>query len=926
MLNGWIIIATSFGYIGLLFLIARHADRRAEAGRSMIANPYVYALSLGVYCTAWTFYGSVGRAAATGAGFLPIYLGPTLVVGLWGLVLRKMIRISKRHRLTSIADFVASRYGMSTTLGGLVTFIAAVAIIPYVALQLDAISTSFTLILDFPAVPAGRAASSILGGGTAFYIALILAGFGILFGTRHLDVSEHHEGLVAAIAFESIVKLTAFVAIGLFVTYGLFNGFGDIFGQAAARPDLAGLFEMGSDPVVYVEWIWLCFLSALAVMFLPRQFQMGVIENTDERHVNKAIWLFPLYLLAINIFVLPIAFAGRLMFAEGAIDADMYVLGLPLSQGDDFLALVAFIGGLSAATSMVIVATVALATMVSNDLLMPVLLRIRRLRLAEHSDVSATVLRIRRVTIVAVVLFGYVYFQLRAGTQPLVSIGLISFAGIAQLAPALLGGIYWRQGNRNGAVAGLSVGFAVWIYTLVLPSLVAPDASLVVNGPFGAGWLRPYELFGLDAFGPITHAMFWSMFLNIGLYVWLSLATRQSPLETRQASLFVDIFTHTGEAEYLRMWRGTTTVGVLRGILGRFLGPARTEALIAAYRDLEGGTLEDDDVADSAFVAFAERQLAGSVGAASARAVLATVAQEEPLTVDEVLGVLDETSRAMAYSRRLEQQQQELEAATAELRKANTRLLELDRLKDEFVTTVTHELRTPLTSIRAFSEILQDNPDLDPTRRREFLDVIQAESTRLTRHINQVLDFSKMSSGAMEWHREPVDLAEVVRAAIHATSQLFEDSGVELHVDVPDRSIIVVAERDRLMQVMLNLLSNAIKFAEPDDPEIWVELSAPEAPPTATVRVADNGPGVAEEDREAVFERFRQVVSVAGGKPQGTGLGLPISREIMLALGGEIWVEEAPQGGAVFCFSLDVADSDSVTDGLVRADQRGELA
>src|SRR5213594_959699 len=444
MLSAPVIIIASFAYVGLLFAIAYYGDKRADAGRSIIANPYIYALSLAVYCTSWTFYGSVGRAATSGIGFLPIYLGPTLMAALWWYVMLKIIRISKQNRITSIADFIASRYGKSQMLGGLVTIIAVVGIIPYIALQLKAISGTFLIVLQYPAftTPENQGAPLFVGDNT-FYIAMLLAAFTILFGTRHLDATERHEGLVAAIAFESLVKLLAFIAVGLFVTFWLYDGFGDIFGRAGQTPQLSALLTLGSESGSYATWASLTFLSMAAIMFLPRQFQVTVVENVDERHLTKAIWLFPLYLLAINVFVLPITFGGLLHFPDGTVDADTFVLTLPIAERQTWLALFAFIGGLSAATGMVIVETIALSTMVCNELVMPLLLRSGRVAHGRGHDVSGLIKLIRRIAIVAIVLFAYLYYRLFTGPGTLTQIGLLSFTAVAQFAPSIIGGVYW---------------------------------------------------------------------------------------------------------------------------------------------------------------------------------------------------------------------------------------------------------------------------------------------------------------------------------------------------------------------------------------------------------------------------------------------------------------------------------------------------
>jgi Na+/proline symporter/signal transduction histidine kinase len=909
MLTGGIIVLASFAYVGLLFGIAYYGDKRADAGRSIIANPYIYALSLAVYCTSWTFYGSVGRAATSGIGFLPIYIGPTLMAGLWWYVMLKIIRISKANRITSIADFIASRYGKSQMLGGLVTIIAVIGIVPYIALQLKAISTSFSLIRQYPQVvmPADIHGVSLFLGDNTFYIAMLLAAFTILFGTRHLDATERHEGLVAAVAFESLVKLLAFMAVGLFVTFGIYNGFADIFDRAAATAHVNTLLILSGEVDNYTAWASLTFLSMLAVMFLPRQFQVAVVENVDERHLNKAIWLFPLYLLAINIFVLPIALGGLMHFSTLTIDADTFVLTLPISERQPWLALFAFIGGLSAATGMVIVETIALSTMVCNDLVMPALLRMKWLRLNERLDLSGLLLGIRRGAIVVILVLGYLYFALAGEAYALVSIGLISFSAVAQFAPAIVGGIYWKGGTRLGAISGLAAGFFIWVYTLLLPSFAKSGwlpISFLTQGVFGIDLLRPEQLFGLYGFDDITHCLFWSMLANIGCYIGISLLWRPGATEHSQATLFVDAFKHTSTATGSKFWRGSASVEELRALLGRFLGPDRAREAFSAYARSHRTESVQGSTANADLVHYAESLLAGTIGSASARIMIASVVDEEPLDIDEVMHIIDEASQVLAYSRQLEQKSRELEAATNELRSANQRLQELDRLKDDFISTVTHELRTPLTSIRAFSEILNDNPDLDAGQRRRFLGIVIKESERLTRLINQVLDLAKIESGNAEWRISEIDMREVIEDAVTATSQLLKEKGIALEVTLADNVPVITADRDRLMQVMLNLLSNAAKFCDRDDGKITVLLVHEQD--RVRVAVSDNGAGISKDDQETIFEKFRQVGDALTSKPQGTGLGLPICRQIIHHFGGRLWVASRPGDGATFSFTLPV--------------------
>ncbi len=910
MVDTWVVVAVSMAYLGLLFAIAYYGDRRADRGRSIISNGYIYALSIAVYATSWTYYGSVGSASKGGIAWLPIYLGPLVVVTLWWVVLRKIIRICKRDRITSLADFVSSRYGKSQFLGGLVTIIAVLGLIPYIALQLKAISTTFT-ILRGDSTPVGTGVTDTVPilQDTALYAALVLAAFTIVFGTRHLDATERHEGMVAAIAFESLVKLVAFLAVGFWVTFVLFDGFSDIVGRAARQPELAELFTLRAT-TGYGTFFWLTVLSMLAFLLLPRQWQVSVVENVDERHVRTAMWVFPLYLLLINIFVLPITLGGLLTFGEGGADADTFVLALPMADQQHLLSLVVFVGGLSAATGMVIVETIALSTMVSNSLAMPLLLR-SRTALRGRRDLGRLVLVVRRVTIVGLLLLGFVYFRVAADALGLVQIGLVSFAAVAQFAPAVLGGLYWKGATKAGAVAGLMAGIVVWGYTLLLPSFSESGwlpRSIPLEGPFGIELLAPYALFGLEGLDRVSHAMVWSMLVNVGLFVVVSLSGRRGPVEHVQAAVFVDAMQRQSGQPDTPLWRGSATVGALRGLLERFVGPQGAHDALAAYASSTDADVTPSAAADVELIQHVETMLAGSVGSASARVMVSSVVTEEPLGMSEVLEILDEASQVRAYSHALERKSQQLEEATAELRQANERLQELDRLKDDFMSTVTHELRTPLTSIRAFSEILIDNPDLDTDEQHRFLQPIVDETERLTRLINQVLDLSKLESGSGEWLVGPIDLRDVVTASTDATAQLFRDSGVRLDISVPPSMPPVAADRDRVVQVMLNLLGNAVKFADPTDGQVRVEVGI--ANGHARVDVHDNGPGIPEADQGVIFDKFQQGGDTHRNRPPGTGLGLPISREIINRLGGRLWATSVPGDGATFSFTLPVAGTE----------------
>jgi signal transduction histidine kinase len=696
----------------------------------------------------------------------------------------------------------------------------------------------------------------------------------------------------------------------------MFDGFGDLFGRVIADPAFRQSFTfVGAEGIS--SWLMIGFLSMAVIVCLPRQFQVTVVENLNERDLKTAIWLFPAYLIAINLFVLPIAIAGMLHFERGSVAPDTFVLALPMADKQPWLALLVFLGGLSAATGMVIVETIALSTMVCNDLIMPVLLRSRWFGLAQRADLTRTLLGIRRGSIVVIVLLGYLYFRFIGESYALVTIGLVSFVAAAQFAPAMIAGMFWKGGTRAGAFAGLLSGFAIWTYTLLLPSFARSGwlpLDFVESGPFGIELLRPYGLFGLTGFDVIGHATFWSLIANIGVYIGVSLVTRQDAIERIQAAQFVDVF-RTGAAHETVFWRGTATLTELRDLVARFVGQERAEQAFRDYARARGINLEKAREADADLISFAERVLAGAIGAASARVMVGSVAKGEMVGIEEVMRILDEASQILQYSRQLEMKSQQLEAATRELREANLRLQELDRLKDDFLSTVSHELRTPLTSIRSFSEILLDNPVLDKEQRANFMGIIAREAERLTRLINQLLDLAKLEAGRLEWQMSDFDPGPVVQDAVSAVQGLIVEKNIKLDTDVPGGLPFVRADKDRLTQVVINLLSNAVKFSDPDRGHIWVRARA--SGDYLEVSVRDNGPGIPHDWQDRIFERFVQLKNRDDPKPQGTGLGLPICKQIIEFFGGRIWVVSRPGHGATFSFTVPL--SRAITRKLVAA-------
>ncbi len=645
MLQGWVVIAVALGYIGLLFVVASYGDRVRDRGRGIKA--LIYPLSLAIYCTSWTFFGSVGLASRTGYDFLAIYIGPVLMIGLAYPLIIRMVRLAKAHNITSIADFIAARYGKHQGVAAAVALIAIVGSIPYIALQLKAVSSSLATILAHLDLRTGMTQPML--GDIALFVALSMAAFAVLFGTRHVDATEHQDGMILAIAAESVIKLVCFLTVGIFVTYFMFDGPVAMFTEAMKRPDTAAVLT--TEPVMST-FVTMTLLSVVAIVLLPRQFHVMVVENHSETEIKRAAWLFPLYLVLINLFVIPIAIAGLLIFPRGHVDSDMFVLALPLSTGSDLLALVAFVGGLSAATAMVIVETVALAIMASNDIVVPFVLK-RREALLSGEGVGTLLLTVRRFSIFVILLLAYLYYRF-AGEAQLASIGLLSFAAIAQLAPAFFGGLIWRRGTAAGALAGMIAGIMVWAYTLMLPSFA--DAGIVGKdivtlGPFGIAWLHPQALLGLDL-PPLVHGVAWSLCVNVLAYVVLSLARAPNSIERLQANIFAPAEL-APIAPSFRLWRSSVTVEELTTTVARYLSEERTRSSFESFASSRRISLDPKHEADFHLLRYAEHILASAIGAASSRLVLSLLLRKRTVSTKAALKLLDDANTAIQYNREI---------------------------------------------------------------------------------------------------------------------------------------------------------------------------------------------------------------------------------------------------------------------------------
>ena len=652
MFQGWTVVAAGVLYVGFLFGVATWGDRLARRRSPATPRPLIYALSLGVYCTSWTYFGSVGVASRAGFEFVPIYLGPILVFALGWPVVRAIVDVAKRQNIASIADFIAARYGKSEALGALVAVIAIVGVVPYISIQLKALSFALGTII---ASENGQAANQVplpFSGDAALFITLALALFAILFGTRRIDTTEHQAGMMLAIAVESVVKLIAFLAVGIFVTFAMVGGPGRLVEAIRATPEIGQLFGGG---LAGGRWLTMTFLSMCAILLLPRQFHVAVVENAGGRDVRRASWLFPLYLVAINIFVIPIAVAGLLLLKGPGLDGDTFVLALPVHGNSPWIALLTFIGGLSAATAMVIMETVALSIMACNNVVVPLLLRRHEERGRLHQDMGQVLITIRRWAICIILMLAYSYYWMAGNSAALAQTGLLSFAAVAQFAPAFFGGLVWKRATARGAAMGIASGFLMWGYTLLVPSFV--DSGWIGNdlidlGPFGLSFLRPRQLFFL-AFDPLTHGVLWSLTVNAVCYIAFSLSRRPTTTERLQADEFVSgDFAGRGAAGF-RLWRMNVSIGQIEATVARYLGQERARRAFAEFADRNKLPHDPAAEADVATLRFGEHLLASAVGTASSRLVMALLLERNTKNARGAFRLLDDASAAIQYNRDL---------------------------------------------------------------------------------------------------------------------------------------------------------------------------------------------------------------------------------------------------------------------------------
>ncbi|MBS9462170.1 sodium:proline symporter [Flagellimonas sp. 389] len=891
-MSNYLLILIIVCYLAFLFFIAFYAEKNRKS--KWVNNPYIYVLSLAVYCTAWTYYGSVGIASKSGISFLTIYLGPVIALPLWIVIMRKIIRISKQQKISSIADFISMRYGNNRLLGALVTATCLLATIPYISLQLKAVSETFEIITG----DHSYSTTGILDDST-FYIALLIAIFVAFFGTLSTDASQRKKGIIATVALESILKLVFFLVIGIYVTFYLFNGTGDVYEQALQTENFKQLSSFGGLENGF-NWLFTICLSFFAIFLLPRQFHVAVVENETERHLKKAIWLFPLYLLLFNVFVIFIAWAGNIKLSEN-VNPDYYTLLLPLQEGNVFLSGLVFIGGFSAVISMIVVSTLALSTMVSNNVIIPYGF-LKKMVEGNLEDNSKNIKNIRRIAVFTLIISAY-FFYVEFSTQlSLYSIGLISFVVISQLAPSFFFGLFWRRGTAKAAKTGIVIGLLVVVYTLISPIVVDAinqDNTFETQGLFGAKWLRPSQLFGIDYLTPESNAFLWSLSFNLLGFVSISVLSKGNYRERNYAEIFVHNENYENLQEGAFVWKGEAYVTDIKELLYRFLGEQRTNRAFYIF-NRKYNISETEEKADARLINFSEKLLTGSIGSASAKILLSSVSKEKPISLVEVLNILEDTKETKANNKLLVEKSAELSNMANQLKIVNQELRNQDKQKDDFLDTVAHELKTPITSIKAASEVLEDE-EMPPELRKRFLKNISKDTDRLAVLIHNILDLEKLSSDRAELDVKSHEINSTIQKAINGISQIANKRGVKVLFE-NDILLTGLYDEDRILQVFTNLLSNSLKFTEENKGIIKIQLE--ENDETIEVAVADNGKGIPKEEHNYIFEKFYQSKNQNTKKPQGSGFGLAICKKIIESHKGSIWADATYTDGARMVFTI----------------------
>lgn len=886
MMSSFALFIVVLIYLALLFLVAHLAEKKKS--KLWINNPYIYALSLAVYCTAWTYYGSIGVAATSGLNYLPIYVGPIIVIPAWIFINTRIVRISRINKISSLADFISLRYGNSRRFSAIITIVCLLAIVPYIGLQIKAISETFHLVTK-------TAISQNILTDNATFVVVLIALFSSYYGTRYVDASEKRLGIISAIALESFLKLFFIIILGLFVIYFAFDGFSDIYEKASKFKDFKEKNTFNGIEGA-MNWMILCMISGTAICILPRQFHTAIVENRQEKHIKTAIWFFPLYLLIFTVFIFPIAWGGRLIFDGQNVNPEFYSILIPQYFNNTLITVLVFLGGLSSCISMIIISAITLSIMLSNNLIIPYGL-LGKFKSENEAQNTRSITNIRKISIFALVIMAFAFYKYFILKTSLDSVGLISFVVIAQLAPAFFGALFWRRGTYKGAVTGLLAGLAICYFGLIIPQYYFSynqELKGVIRDIYNV-----FDVFSIPYLSRIPEIFFWSILTNTGLFTIISVSVRGNYRERNFAELYVDVDKYIQNHENAFIWRGTAYVSDIKNILERFLGKKKTEQALRIF-NLKYNIDSQTETADSRFIKFSENLLAGRIGTASAKILIEGVTKEDKISLKEVLTILEESKENITLNKKLTEKSEELKQLSDELTSANENLIIKDRQKDDFLDSVAHELRTPITAIRSAGEILADDDDIPLDIKREFLNNIITESDRLNEIINDILYLDKLEHGEIALHIKENNILETYKKALNPLLHLIRQK--DIHVNEVDLLHDHLFEYDeaRFIQLFQNIFGNALKFAD-EQGTIQTKFSKKEN--RLIINIFNTGKTIPEEDLEMIFNKFYQSRNQNILKPTGSGLGLAISKQIIEAHKGSIYAENSGLG-VTFTISL----------------------
>lgn len=879
-------------YLALLFLAAHLAEKKKS--KIWINNPYIYALSLAVYCTAWTYYGSIGVAAKSGLDYLTIYIGPIIIIPSWIYINTRIVRISRVNKISSLADFISLRYGNSRSFSAIITLVCLFAVIPYIGLQIKAISETFHLVTE-------TAVSSNLLTDSATFVVILIAVFASYYGTRYVDASEKRLGIISAIALESFLKLFFIIVLGVFVIYFVFDGFEDIYDKASKFSDFKQKNTFNGIEGA-MNWMVLCMISGTAICILPRQFHTAIVENRQEKHIKTAIWFFPLYLLIFTLFIFPIAWGGRLIFDGQNVNPEFYSILIPQHFNNTLITVLVFLGGLSSCISMIIISAITLSIMLTNNLIIPYGL-LGKFKAENEAQNTRNITNIRKFSIFGLIIFAFAFYKYFILKTSLDSVGLISFVIIAQLAPSFFGALFWRRGSYQGAVTGLIAGLIICYFGLIIPQYY-----FSYNQEF-KGVLREmydaFDFFKISYLGHIPQIFFWSILVNTALFSIISVSRKGNYRERNFAELYVDIDKYIQNHENAFIWRGTAYVSDIQNILERFLGQKKTEQAMRIF-NLKYNIDSQTETADSRFIKFSENLLAGRIGTASAKILIEGVTKEDKISLKEVLNILEESKENITLNKKLTEKSEELKQLSDELTNANQNLIIKDRQKDDFLDSVAHELRTPITAIRSAGEILADDDDIPLEIKKEFLNNIITESDRLSEIINDILYLDKLQHGEIVLNIQNHNIIETYKKALNPILHLLQQK--QIHVSEVDllRKYTLNYDEARLIQLFQNILGNALKFTEEQG---TVQTKFLEKDNFLIIKIFNTGKHIPEEDLQLIFDKFYQSKNQNILKPTGSGLGLAISKRIIEAHNGYIKAENSGLG-VTFTITLPIINNE----------------